>query len=1204
MKLKKIFLLGIFAVLTAACLAPGLALADDDSTDESTKEIPISASDFKDGCRHIGAATEPTTYYLTEDIDNGAIRLTGDTKGTLVTIDLRGHTLKQTEEIFYNDKDKVLGTIYLFAKDGYKVNVRIINSVPESGGIVQDYKSRNAIYLDAEDGAQAPTLTLDGVNVSSCSATCMAIKCGEVTVNNSSLAMVGTDSRNGAIYVKSSTSKNKLTVNSGSLVASTMEKPYDIISSENNVTSNDLAVTLNGGTYNQVPELANLGEGKYICQTNTGEYTVGDNHDGYDYAVVPSYLGGVWFKTSEEALAYKNSFSKKSFHTVTFVSSNKVQVPDQYVADRCKVAQPVDPSDPSYEGLTFESWQIDGTDYDFSSKLSSDLTLVAKYSGNVASVDGTTYGTLQEAINAANDGQTVKLIRSTLENVALDASKNITVDLDGNVLLNKDTESSTFTIKNGHVNLQNGMVKYKASDEAVNESNFAISIEGSNASADLNVNASSDSYTAVYVDYSASATINDGNYVSTFGKTAEGVEPGVLTLGDYSTVTIEGGTFSSPEGVSSIVSYRGSTSINSGSFSSDLKNGNSYASWSLQGGQYAVMPNLDSVTDGYVLYKPVDPDDPDDLNKKTSPYSVVNSDADLVKNAPAKVEISGKAVYYESATEAKAYALAHKDEGAVATIYVSAEITAPKDAVYDGEPKEATVSFSGTDVDVEADDLSAVIEYTKDGEKLAGAPVNAGSYTATMAGLSNDDKEYYKYVLRSDAEITDAFVIAKADAGIALATGETLEKLLNDESFSLGATKATTADLTYESSNEEVAEVDSEGTVSIKAVGEATLTVSTVEAENFNAGKKEVRLTVVVDSSNIALAKVELEQNSYTYNGKQQQPAIKSVVLGDAKLVEGTDFTLSYGENINAGTKAGTVTLTGIGSYTGSKTLEFDIQKAKATIQVKEPGEKTVDESFNLGATVTIDSGIEGEKPALAYESSNKGVASVDENGQVKAVAEGTATLTVKIAENGNFTADSRQVSLTVKAAPSPSPEPTPAPTPVVTDLSAAKVTLSKTAFTYNGKAQKPSVKSVVLNGKTLKSGTDYTASIASGKKVGTYKVTITAKGSSYKGKTTASFVVNPKGVSKFKVSKAKKAFKAKWTKNKTERSGVQIRYSTKKSMAGAKTVKAKGASVKAKTVKKLKKKTKYYVQARSYKVVNGKTYYSSWSAKKTVKTK
>ena len=175
--------------------------------------------------------------------------------------------------------------------------------------------------------------------------------------------------------------------------------------------------------------------------------------------------------------------------------------------------------------------------------------------------------------------------------------------------------------------------------------------------------------------------------------------------------------------------------------------------------------------------------------------------------------------------------------------------------------------------------------------------------------------------------------------------------------------------------------------------------------------------------------------------------------------------------------------------------------------------------------------------------------------------------------------------------------------TPVSTNISAAKVTLSKTAFTYNGKAQKPSVKSVVLNGKTLKAGTDYTASIASGKKVGTYNVTVTAKGS-YTGKASTSFVINPKGVTKLKVSKAKKAFKAKWKKNKTERSGVQVKYSTKKSMKNAKTVKAKGASVKAKKVKKLKKKTKYYVQVRAYKTVGGKTYYSSWSAKKAVKTK
>ncbi len=174
---------------------------------------------------------------------------------------------------------------------------------------------------------------------------------------------------------------------------------------------------------------------------------------------------------------------------------------------------------------------------------------------------------------------------------------------------------------------------------------------------------------------------------------------------------------------------------------------------------------------------------------------------------------------------------------------------------------------------------------------------------------------------------------------------------------------------------------------------------------------------------------------------------------------------------------------------------------------------------------------------------------------------------------------------------------------PYAYDLSAAKVTLSKASYTYNGKVKKPKVKLVILGDKVLKEGTDYTAAVASGKKVGTYNVTVTAKGS-YTGKATTSFTINPKGVTKFKVSKAKKSFKAKWKKAKAQRSGVQLRYSTKKSMANAKTVKAKGAAAKAKTVKKLKSKKKYYVQARTYKVVNGKTYYSSWSARKAVKTK
>ena len=88
--------------------------------------------------------------------------------------------------------------------------------------------------------------------------------------------------------------------------------------------------------------------------------------------------------------------------------------------------------------------------------------------------------------------------------------------------------------------------------------------------------------------------------------------------------------------------------------------------------------------------------------------------------------------------------------------------------------------------------------------------------------------------------------------------------------------------------------------------------------------------------------------------------------------------------------------------------------------------------------------------------------------------------------------------------------------------------------------------------------------------------------------------------------------FTVKW-KKKTKITGYQIQYSTssKFSMKNTKTVKKGNKTIKikkAKTVSKkitgLKPSKKYYVRIRTYKIVNKKTYYSSWSKKKNVTTK
>lgn len=52
------------------------------------------------------------------------------------------------------------------------------------------------------------------------------------------------------------------------------------------------------------------------------------------------------------------------------------------------------------------------------------------------------------------------------------------------------------------------------------------------------------------------------------------------------------------------------------------------------------------------------------------------------------------------------------------------------------------------------------------------------------------------------------------------------------------------------------------------------------------------------------------------------------MTLDGAPLTEGTDYTVSYSDNVNAGTA--TITVTGVGSYSGSRTADFAISKALA----------------------------------------------------------------------------------------------------------------------------------------------------------------------------------------------------------------------------------------------------------------------------------
>ena len=126
-------------------------------------------------------------------------------------------------------------------------------------------------------------------------------------------------------------------------------------------------------------------------------------------------------------------------------------------------------------------------------------------------------------------------------------------------------------------------------------------------------------------------------------------------------------------------------------------------------------------------------------------------------------------------------------------------------------------------------------------------------------------------------------------------------------------------------------------------------------------------------------------------------------------------------------------------------------------------------------------------------------------------------------------------------------------------------------------------------------------------KGIGTATITIKASATeNYKeASATVKITVNPKKATISKLTSPKKAqAKVTWKKD-SKVTGYQVVYASNKSFTkNVTTTSVKKNTQSSLTIKKLTSKTKVYVKVRSYKVVNGKKMYGSYSAVKAVKVK
>ena len=249
-------------------------------------------------------------------------------------------------------------------------------------------------------------------------------------------------------------------------------------------------------------------------------------------------------------------------------------------------------------------------------------------------------------------------------------------------------------------------------------------------------------------------------------------------------------------------------------------------------------------------------------------------------------------------------------------------------------------------------------------------------------------------------------------------------------------------------------------------VGTATVTIT---GKGNYIGTRTTNFTINPKSaSSLTISSI----SAVTYNGSAQTPAI-TVKDRTTTLINGTHYTVAYSNNINAGTA--TVTITGKGNYTGTKTANFTINpKSASNLTISSISAVTYNGSAHT-PTVTVKDGsttlTSGTDYTVAYSNNtNAGTATVTITGKSNYTGTKTATFTINPKNTSNLTIS------------------------------------SISAVTYTGSAQTPTV-TVKDGSTTLTSGTHYTVAYSNNTNAGTATVTITGMGN-YTGTKTANFTI------------------------------------------------------------------------------------------------
>ena len=318
------------------------------------------------------------------------------------------------------------------------------------------------------------------------------------------------------------------------------------------------------------------------------------------------------------------------------------------------------------------------------------------------------------------------------------------------------------------------------------------------------------------------------------------------------------------------------------------------------------------------------------------------------------------------------------------TIGVGEEITLTP-TIEPDDATDKTVTWQSNDASVAAVDETGKVTGKAAGSATIIATTKDGGFKATCS-----------------VKVTDAGVSV---TGVSLNESEIVMEVGDGAKLWETVTPSTAANkkVTWSSDKPEVADVDDNGNVEAKAVGEAVITVTTQDG-GFTATCKVTVVGKVIPVTSVSLDKTTLtltEGGSATLTAtvKPDDASNKQVTWESDKVAVATVDENGKVTAVKAGTAVITVT-----TKDGGKTAKCTVTVKAATVAVTgvsldkssinmEVGEKVV-----LNATVAPSTATNKE---VTWSSDKTSIATVDANGMVEAKAAGSATITVTTKDGG-----------------------------------------------------------------------------------------------------------------------------------------------------------------------------------------------------------